>query len=272
MSEMEYALGHTADELRRLATQARLIDPITRRFFQAAGITEGMSVLDIGSGAGDVAMLCADLVGPRGRVIGTDLALTAIETARKRAAAAGLSHVSFRHGDPTTMSFDVPFDAVVGRYVLQFISSPAEALQRMARHVPVGGIVAFHELDWDGARSWPISPTYDRLCSWLSRTIEASGAQVRLGAGLATIFKAAGLPSTTVRLESIIASGPAATDAVNLVVDLAKTLMPRMEGLGIALAPQVGLETLAARILSEVGSVGTLIGRAEVGCWTTKPD
>ena len=43
---VEYELGHTEKELKRLATQARLIDPITRRFFQDAGIVAGMRVLD----------------------------------------------------------------------------------------------------------------------------------------------------------------------------------------------------------------------------------
>ena len=59
-------LGHTEYELERLARQARLVDPITRRFFVAAGIAEGMRVLDVGSGAGHTAMLLADIVGPSG--------------------------------------------------------------------------------------------------------------------------------------------------------------------------------------------------------------
>ena len=58
-----YLLGHDPDELRRLNAQARVIDPITRRFFQAAGIGPGMRVLDVGSGAGDVAFLAAEIVG-----------------------------------------------------------------------------------------------------------------------------------------------------------------------------------------------------------------
>jgi tRNA A58 N-methylase Trm61 len=63
-----YVLGHSDVELKRLATQARLIDPITRRFLVSAGIREGMRVLDVGSGAGDVAVLLAGLVGPSGEV------------------------------------------------------------------------------------------------------------------------------------------------------------------------------------------------------------
>src|SRR5262249_52872410 len=61
-----YVLGRTDAETKRLILQDQIYGPITRGFFQAAGIGMGMKVLDVGSGAGDVALLLADLVGPRG--------------------------------------------------------------------------------------------------------------------------------------------------------------------------------------------------------------
>jgi SAM-dependent methyltransferase len=264
-----YVLGHTERELERLATQARLIDPITRRFLISAGIDKGMRVLDIGSGAGDVAMLLADLVGADGEVVGTDLAQTAIEAAERRIKNRGLGNVTFLHGDPASMKFDVPFDAVVGRYVLQFIPDPSATLARLAGHLWPGGIVAFHELDWGGARSSPPVPTYDRVCDWVTRAIEGGGAQVRLGTKLGAAFRKAGLREPYLRLESVIGSGPGALDAIHLVTDLFPTLLPTMERLGIVTESEVGLPGLVERILDEVGTDGTLVGRAEVGAWTT---
>lgn len=272
MNDTDYALGHAEAELRRLSTQARLIDPITRRFLEAARITKGMRILDIGSGAGDVAFLCGELVGPTGEVVGTDLALAAVERAELRARNAGSGTISFRHGDPAELNFDEPFDAIVGRYVLQFMPDPAQSLRRIVRHLRPGGVVVFHELDWDGARSSPPSPTYDKVCGWLSRTIEGAGAQVRLGARLASLFEEAGLPSPVLRLEAVISSGPRAVDVVRLVTDLVETQLPTMERLGIASASQVEPLTLADRILSEIGAVGTLMGRSEIGAWTTRPE
>lgn len=271
MNEADYALGYAEAELRRLTTQAQLIDPITRRFFEAAGIRQGMRVLDIGSGAGDVALLCGGLVGPGGEVVGTDLALAAVERAEQRTRNAGVSWVTFKHGDPAKLSFPAPFDAVVGRYVLQFMPDPADSLRRITHHLRPGGIVVFHELDWDGARSSPASATYDRVCGWLRRTIQAAGAQIRLGARLASLFEDAGLPSPTLRMEAVIGSGPRALDIVHLVTDLVETQLPSMARLGIASASEVDFPTLVDRILSETGPRGTLIGRSEIGAWTTKP-
>lgn len=61
-----YALGRSADEHQRLQQQAALFRPITERFFRSAGLAPGMRVLDVGSGAGDVVFLAAEVVGPTG--------------------------------------------------------------------------------------------------------------------------------------------------------------------------------------------------------------
>src|ERR1700691_5438057 len=99
-SDPEYVLGHTDRELDRLKAQARLIEGDTRQFLCEAGIEAGMRVLDIGSGAGDVAFLAAKLVGASGEVIGTDKSAAAIAASSRSAQERGLSNVSFREGDP----------------------------------------------------------------------------------------------------------------------------------------------------------------------------
>ena len=81
MSNPAYILGHSDPEIARLKMQARLLEPVTKRFLQQAGIAAGMHVLDIGSGAGDVAFLAAGLVGPSGSVLGSDTAAAAVSAA-----------------------------------------------------------------------------------------------------------------------------------------------------------------------------------------------
>ncbi len=57
------ALGATDRERERLMRQGGFLRELTAAGLRAAGITTGMRVLDLGSGAGDVGMLAADLVG-----------------------------------------------------------------------------------------------------------------------------------------------------------------------------------------------------------------
>ncbi|MFL6520011.1 MAG: methyltransferase domain-containing protein [Chthoniobacterales bacterium] len=67
-----YLLGHSASELRRLEEQAQFFGSLTKLVFREAGLSEGMRVLDVGSGAGDVSLLAGSFVGPGGEVIGVD--------------------------------------------------------------------------------------------------------------------------------------------------------------------------------------------------------
>jgi tRNA A58 N-methylase Trm61 len=67
-----YPLPDSSSETERLIQQSAFINPFTRALFMEAGIAPSMSVLDVGSGAGDVALLAADLVGSEGRVVGVD--------------------------------------------------------------------------------------------------------------------------------------------------------------------------------------------------------
>ena len=84
--EAYYVLGRSAEEVERLQSQAAFIQPFTDRLFRDAGIARGMKVLDLGSGAGDVALLAARLVGQEGAVLGIDTNPAILEVARARAA------------------------------------------------------------------------------------------------------------------------------------------------------------------------------------------
>ncbi|MQA77998.1 MAG: methyltransferase domain-containing protein [Streptosporangiales bacterium] len=103
--------------------------PLTEWMLREAGVTEGMRVLDVGSGAGDVALLAADLVGPDGLVVGVDLDAEVLKTARQRVH--GRSNVEFVTGDCRSAELGDGFDAVVGRLALLYVSDPvAETPER----------------------------------------------------------------------------------------------------------------------------------------------
>jgi SAM-dependent methyltransferase len=266
-----YSLGHSEAELDRLSLQARLIEPITRRLFVEAGIGPGMRVLDVGSGAGDVALLARELVGPDGIVVGTDRASAALVVARERARST--NNVTFLDGDPSAMSFPEPFDAVVGRYVLMHQSDPVSLVRKLRAHLRPGGIVAFHEPYRAGIRSFPPLPAYDRGWELVDETFRRSGADPLMGIKLHATFVAAGLPAPSMRMESVIAGGATSSDVVHFEMDVVGTLVPEMERLGVATADEAAAETLADRVLAEArSSEAVLVGRSEVGAWCRVPE
>src|SRR3954447_2933579 len=149
-----YQLGNSEAELARLNRQGRVLAPATRMLLQAAGLQAGMRVLDLGSGAGDVSLLAADIVGPGGSVLGLDQSPEAVAKATTRAPA----NVRFAVGDIHEPAPDGPFDAVIGRLVLMYVPDPAAVLRAQASVLRAGGRVIPIEFDLLSARPLPSSP------------------------------------------------------------------------------------------------------------------
>ena len=263
-----YALGRTAEEHRRLEQQAALFRPITERFFRAAGVGPGMRVLDVGSGAGDVAFLAAELVGPAGEVVGVDADGSALRTARERARLLGLSNVTFLEGDIRTADPGRDFDAAVGRLVLLYFADPVEALAAILAHVRKGGLVAFQEVDMDPAItsvSYPEDSLWTETGKTIVRVFEGAGVHLRMGRKLLQTFLRAGLSVPALMVESATGAGPDFLGYAWLA-DTLRSLTPLAEKLGIANAADLGLDSLADRLREEAVSrelmvwTGPLVG------------
>jgi ubiquinone/menaquinone biosynthesis C-methylase UbiE len=270
MKNPAYLLGHSDFELRRLSRQAQVLEPTTREWFQTAGMAPGMRVLDVGSGMGDVAFLAADLVGPSGEVVGTDVAPAAVSAARHAAVARGQAQLSFREGDPAEMTFERPFDFIVGRYVLWAQADPSDMLRGLARHLRPGGTIVFHELDWSFVRSEPAAPTYDRCCRWIIDTYDRARTTVtNMSARVHRAFLSAGLPSPTMRMRTVVGDATSAAEWLHAVADVAIASLPAMEQHGVATSADLGSDTIADRLVHEVAAGGGIvIGRAEIGAWS----
>jgi len=150
-------------ERQRLIHQSRLFRPFTKRLFLDAGIGPGMRVLELGSGAGDVALLLAELVGPTGAVVGMDRDPRAIDLARAREG--DIPTISFVERDPRDLDVDGEFDACVGCLFVTLESDPLMIVRRAVRSVRPGGVVAFQDMDFTvmPPPSWPASPLLN-LC------------------------------------------------------------------------------------------------------------
>jgi SAM-dependent methyltransferase len=245
-----------------------MLEPFTHQVLLEAGMEPGMRVLDVGSGVGDVAFLAAEIVGNRGEVVGTDRVAKALDLARQRAEERSMDNVSFLEGDPTEMRFDRPFDAVIGRYILAWQPDPGLMLTNLIPVVRPNGIIAFHELEWAAARSFPPVERWDRCCRLVVEALTAGGADLQVGMKLHSLFLGAGLPAPSMRYASLIGS---TIEQVRFTTDLIATLLPDMEQRGIVKEGEIDLDTLAGDVLAEITTSGSIVvGRSEIGAWARR--
>jgi SAM-dependent methyltransferase len=261
-----------AAEERRLIAQAAIFGPSTERALRTAGVGPGMRVLDLGSGAGDVAMIAARLVGPEGAVVGVERDPEAVARASRRLKAAGMAHVSILAGDAQALDVvEGPFDAVVGRLVLMYLPDPAAAIRRATELLRPGGLVCVQEADFEYVYAFPMSPLWEQVRGWFLEVLTRAGLPTRLGLELYGLFGAAGLPGPELRLEAVVNGGPEAVawGWANAV----RGVLPIMEKLGVASAAEVDVDTLADRLLADVlEHAGVVVGPPLVAAWARRPE
>jgi SAM-dependent methyltransferase len=264
----QYVLGHSESELRRLIEQAAFFGELTADLFRRAGVGEGMSVLDIGCGVGDVSFLAAAFVGPTGTVLGIDRSAEALAVARERAAEAGADNITFKVADAVTFRVPENVDAIVGRLVLAYQPDPAALLRHLATQVRDGGLIAFQECDLSTASTKPALPLFTRMVDNVRETYRRANLDADMGSNLYGAFRAAGLPAPQMIAAARVESGAdsLAYAAVAKVVDSAA---PIMERLGVATIAELELATLEQRLRDEITRADAVVFMPRfVGAWT----
>jgi len=266
----DYHLGNTDAEHERLIRQAIRLAPVTERFFREVGIGSGQQVLDLGAGVGDVALLVARLVGSSGKVVAIERDSRTITRAHARAKDAGLNNIEFVQTDIAEYSTDSTFDAVVGRYILQFLPDPVATLRSMAKRVRPGGIVAFQEGSWIPFLALSAHlPLWNASVSLLHQTGVRSGVNLEMGLGLYKAFQDAGLPAPRMRLEMDLASDPSFTRWVS---DSLRSILPQIAKLNLSLEPLGDFDALQERLQNEVATSNTVVPWIGlVAAWCRKP-
>ncbi len=118
----------------------RHLAPATEVMFALARIEPGMRVLDLGTGAGDVAIMAAERVGAKGSVLATDASQEMVQSASLAAREAGTANVKVRRMDVRAIDLEeASFDAVLARMVLMFVDDLTAALGGVARLLAPGG-------------------------------------------------------------------------------------------------------------------------------------
>jgi ubiquinone/menaquinone biosynthesis C-methylase UbiE len=108
---------------------------VTAMMLDMAGVDAGMRVLDLACGAGSQTLRAAERVGPKGRVVASDISATMLAQVREAAGRSGLGNIETLE----CAAEDLPstagvFDAAICRLGLMLFPAPKQALQAV-RHV-----------------------------------------------------------------------------------------------------------------------------------------
>jgi len=144
-----------------------LLEDFARSLADAAKVTTGDRILDVGCGTGIVARECARRVGEAGSVSGIDISEEMLAVARR--VAPGLD---WHLGDARELPFgDGSFDRVVSQFALMFFPEREKAITEMWRVLRPGGGLSIAVLGG-------IPPAYQRLAELAERHLDSGAGEI----------------------------------------------------------------------------------------------
>jgi ubiquinone/menaquinone biosynthesis C-methylase UbiE len=238
-NQFDYVLRGGSQGAERLRLLAAVKWPTTKTLLERVGVSPGMHCLDIGCGAGAVALCLADWVGPSGRVVGMDMDERCVELARAEARRLGLN-AEFQSGSATEIQESSAFDLVFGRFVLTHLREPDKALLGMVRAARPGGLVVVEDIQFGGHFCYPACPAFDRYVTLYQQVVEKKGGDPNIGPRLLGMFLDAGLAEVNLEMvqptyrqgpgkqiaavtmehirEAVVAAGLASNDEIDRIV------------------------------------------------------
>ncbi|MEP0545647.1 MAG: arsenite methyltransferase [Rhodothermales bacterium] len=122
-----------------------------------AGLADGQTVLDLGSGAGIDAFVARRIVGETGRVVGVDFTPEMVAKARANAARLGYDNVTFVEGEIEALPLDdASIDVALSNCVLNLVPDKARAFAEVYRVLRPGGHFCISDVVSHGMLPEPI--------------------------------------------------------------------------------------------------------------------
>lgn len=189
----KYLFDHALErEHERLVKLEEWLDPGTVRHLDQIGVEPGWRCLEVGAGAGSITRRMAELVGPSGHVLATDLDLKFLEDL-------DLPNVEVRRND--ILNDELPeetFDLVHARLLLMHLPAREEAFKRMIAAAKPGGIVFVEDMDMVTWLDVTTQESMERLRQAFIGLLKMAGADPFFGRNLPKLFADHGIEDTWV--------------------------------------------------------------------------
>jgi SAM-dependent methyltransferase len=138
----------------------------TEALLAAAQVAGGERVLELGAGTGHLALHLAELVGPGGAVVASDVAPAFVELLEHRLA--GTPNASVETVDATAIAAPAAtYDLVVCRMGLMFVPEPVSALREVRRVLRPGGRLAAAVWGAPESNPWMVSVGFATMMAGL---------------------------------------------------------------------------------------------------------
>ena len=167
---------------RSLAKDFRTLQPLLK---------EGMVVLDVGCGTGAISKDIAKIVGAQGKVIGIDNTKKFIESGQQTYQE--INNLELIHADLFEFESAEKFDLIIAARVLQWLTTPKEALRKMKSLLKPTGQISIldynHEqLEWHPSPPQSMKDFYKIFLKWR----KDAGMNNRIADDLADMMKEVG--------------------------------------------------------------------------------
>ena len=207
----EYVHGYRERETDRLHDQA---GTLVELLHGDTAYHAGSRVLEAGCGVGAQTVTLARR-SPAAAITSVDISAASVAEAERRAAAAGVTNVTFRQADLFALPFAPgSFDHVFVCFVLEHLARPADALRTLAALLAPGGTITVIEGDHGSAYFHPDSGAARAAIGCQIELQARAGGNALIGRELFPLLSAAGIGGVRVspRMVYVDASRPDLVD------------------------------------------------------------
>jgi len=204
----------------------------------------------VATGTGEPGLTVADLVGPEGMVVGTDVAPEMVEAARREVQRRKLQNIRFEVA--FTDSLPLPantFDAAVSRFGAMFFPSPVDCLREMLRVLKPGGKIALAVwyLKENNPFDYIVARVVDRYVEPAAKPAAPDMFRFAKPGDLLLLLVNAGAAAASERvLEFSIRAGMSAEDFWTLRSEMSEKLRTKLAGLSGPKRAQLDAEAIEA--------------------------